>query len=211
MAEFSAIERRTLLPPSSTPVEHKIAQVGADIEDIPVPIRSQRRAATTPPELLTWLAWERSVDRWEDTWSNEAKRKAIENAFLVHRLKGTVGALRRVVEPLGYLLEVTEWWQMVPEGRRGTFQLTIGVLDGGISDLMYSELERLILGTKRLSQHMTGLTIAAEVRARLSFNVAAYEGDILTVYPYMPGPVEVLANVASSIATHIIDTLTVYP
>lgn len=204
-------DKPTLLPPSSTPVERKLAQVGADIESVPLPIRMLRRAATTPAELLPWLAWERSVDRWDDAWAEEAKRKAIANSFLIHKLKGTIGALRRVVEPLGYLLEVTEWWQMVPEGRRGTFRLTIGVLDSGISETMYFELERLIEVTKRLSQHMLGLAIAAEVRGSLNVNVASYEGDTLTVYPYVPGPIEVRAHVATALATHIIDTITVYP
>ncbi|MGS1108916.1 phage tail protein I [Achromobacter anxifer] len=204
-------EKPTLLPPSSTPVERKLAQVGADIEDVPIPLRMLRRASTTPAELLPWLAWERSVDRWDDAWTVEAKRKAIANSFLIHKLKGTIGALRRVVEPLGYLLEVTEWWQMVPEGRRGTFRLTIGVLDSGISEGMYNELGRLIEGTKRLSQHMIGLAIAMELRAPLHYAIAAYDGDVMTVYPYQPSPVEVPADIGGGLTTHIIDTLTVYP
>ena len=205
------VEKPTLLPPSSTPVERKLAQVGADIEDVPIPLRMLRRAATTPTDLLPWLAWERSVDRWDDAWTEEAKRKAITNSFLIHKLKGTIGALRRVVEPLGYLLEVTEWWQMVPEGRRGTFRLTIGVLDSGISETMYFELERLIEVTKRLSQHMIGLQIAAEVRGPVNVNVAAYDGEVITVYPFDAPPVEVKVAIASVAAAHIIETITVYP
>lgn len=204
-------EKVTLLPPSSTPVERKLAQVGADLENVPLPLRELRRAATTPAELLPWLAWERSVDRWDDGWTEAAKRKAIANSFLIHKLKGTIGALRRVVEPLGYLLEVTEWWQMVPEGRRGTFRLTIGVLDGGISETMYFELERLIEVTKRLSQHMTGLAIAAEVRGDLKVCAGTYDGEVMTVYPYQPGAIEVAMRFPVGLRDHTIDTLTVYP
>lgn len=204
-------EKSTLLPPASTPVERKLAQVGADIEAIPQPVRGLRRAATTPAALLPWLAWERSVDRWDDAWSEAAKRKALANSFRIHQIKGTIGALRRVVEPLGYLLEVTEWHQMAPEGTRGTFRLTIGVLDGGISEAMYYELGRLIDGTKRLSQHLVGLAIAVEVRAPLNYGIASYDGDEMTVYPYQPEPVEVQGGVRVGLATHIIDTLTVYP
>lgn len=201
----------TLLPPSSTPVERKLAQIGADIEEIPLPLRKLRRASTTPAPLLPWLAWERSVDRWDDAWSEAAKRKAIANSFKIHQLKGTIGALRRVVEPLGYLLDVTEWWQMVPEGRRGTFRITIGVLESGISESMYFELERLIEVTKRLSQHMIGLQVAADVRGQVNVNVAAYEGEEITVYPYDAPAVEVLGAIASVAAPHIIETITVYP
>ncbi|RSE76656.1 phage tail protein I [Achromobacter denitrificans] len=204
-------DKSSLLPPSSTPVEHKLSQVGADLEDVPLPVRMLRRAATSPAELLPWLAWERSVDRWDDAWTEEAKRKAIANSFRIHKLKGTVGALRRVVEPLGYLLEVVEWWQMVPEGKRGTFQLTISVLDTGISEEMFSELARLIESTKRLSQHLVGLAIASEVRVPINYCVSSYDGDVMTVYPYQPAPVEVSAVIATSLATHLIDTITVYP
>lgn len=204
-------EKPTLLPPASTPVERKLSQVGADIEAVPLPIRSLRRASTAPIALLPWLAWERSVDRWDDAWPDLAKRKALANSFRIHQIKGTIGALRRVVEPLGYLLEVTEWHQMTPEGTRGTFRLTIGVLDGGISEPMYYELGRLIDGTKRLSQHLVGLAIAVEVRAPVNYGVASYDGDVMTVYPYQPQPVEIQAGACASLATHIIDILTVYP
>lgn len=204
-------EKRPLLPANTTPLERNLAIAGADIEDVPVPIRSLRRAGTCPPALLTWLAWERSVDRWNDTWTVEAKRKAIANSFFVHKHKGTVGALRRVVEPLGYLLEVIEWWEAVPEGPRGTFQLSIGVLDTGITEEMYVELERLIDDAKRLSQHMTGLAISLEVRTAMHQAVATYDGDVLTVYPYQTERVDVTTRIPFGVREHTIDTLTVYP
>ena len=204
-------DRRPLLPHGSTPLERSAAIACADIEEIPVPIRLMSRADTTPAHLLTWVAWERSVDRWDEAWSVQAKRNAVRNAFFVHKHKGTIGALRRVVEPLGYLLEVREWWQMVPEGRRGTFQLSIGVLETGITEAMYAELLRLIEDAKRLSQHMTGLSIAAEVRAALLMNVATYDGDELTVYPYQPERIDVHALIPYGVREHLIDTMTVYP
>ncbi|QKH37315.1 hypothetical protein FOC84_21205 [Achromobacter pestifer] len=76
---------------------------------------------------------------------------------------------------------------------------------------MYNELGRLIEGTKRLSQHMIGLAIAMEIRAPLNYAIAAYDGDVMTVYPYQPSPVEVPADIGGGLTTHIIDTLTVYP
>jgi len=171
----------TLLPGSSTHTERKLAQVGADIEAVPVPLRRLRRAETLPEPLLPWLAWERSVDRWDDAWTATAKRRAIADAFFVHQHKGTVGALRRAVAPLGYLLEVKEWWQHTPAEPPGTFRLTIGVLDSGITEAMHAELARIINATKRLSQHLIGLAIAAEVRGSMNVCVASYDGDVMTV------------------------------
>ncbi|MBB1625183.1 phage tail protein I [Achromobacter sp. UMC71] len=204
-------DKRDLLPANATPLERRLAVACADVEDVPVPVRRLRRASTCPQHLLTWLAWERSVDRWNDNWTEAAKRRAIANAFFVHKRKGTIGALRRVVEPLGYLLEVIEWWQMKPEGQRGTFMLSIGVLDTGITEAMYAELERLIDDAKRLSQHMTGLAISLEVRAELNHAIAAYDGDELTVYPYQPERIDVQTVIPYGVREHLIDTMTVYP
>ncbi|MNX20558.1 Phage tail protein [compost metagenome] len=204
-------DRRALLPHNSTPLERSAAVTCADIEDVPIPIRLLSRAETTPAHLLTWVAWERSVDRWDESWSIQAKRNVVRSSFFVHKHKGTIGALRRVVEPLGYLLEVKEWWQIAPEGRRGTFRLSIGVLETGITEAMYAELVRLIEDAKRQSQHIIELSIAAEVRGSLLMNVAAYDGDELTVYPYLPEPINVHTLIPYGVREHLIDTMTVYP
>lgn len=203
-------DTRPLLPPNSTPLERQLAITGAEIENIPVPIRELRRTETCPANILTWLAWERSVDRWNDNWSTESKRRAVANAFKIHQHKGTTGAIRRVVEPLGYLLELVEWWQMVPEGPRGTFQLSIGLQETGITEPIYAELERLIDDAKRQSQHLLDMSVVLDAPVSMSVCVATYEGDISTVYPYVPGDIDVTIQAPLGIQEHTIDTLTVY-
>lgn len=191
-------DKASLLPSGSSKLERNLSTAFADIEDIPTPIRQMRRATTIPAALLAYLAWERSVDRWVDAWPEDVKRRAIANSFFVHRHKGTIGALRRVVEPLGYLLKVVEWWQLEPAGPRGTFELEIGVLDQGITEESFSELTRLIEGAKRLSQHMLGLSLSLEVRASMNVGVACYDGDELTVFGVKTAPFS--AAVGSSFA-----------
>ncbi len=51
-------------------------------------------------------------------WPEATKRAVIRDAYFIHCHKGTIGAIRRVVEPLGYLIEVREWWQ--PQRGAGT-------------------------------------------------------------------------------------------
>lgn len=84
-------------------------------------------AGHLPVHLLPYLAWAFSVDRWDRNWPEETKRQVIRDAWLIHRHKGTISALRRAVEPLGYLIEVKEWWQLNEEP--GTFRIVVGVLD----------------------------------------------------------------------------------
>lgn len=84
-------------------------------------------------------------------------------AFYIHRHKGTIGAVRRVVEPLGYLINVIEWFHTDGADPPGTFRLDIGVLETGITEEMYQEMERLIADAKPLSRHLIGLNILQDI------------------------------------------------
>lgn len=200
-----------LLPPNATALERNAAQAGAHIERVPVPLRALWSPANCPPALLPFLAWAFSVDRWDPGWPLTTKRAVTASAYYLHRKKGTIAALRHVVEPLGFLIRITEWWQTAPLGPRGTFHLDVGVLETGISEAMYRELERLIDDAKPLTRHMTGLAISMESRGTLYTGAAAFLGDVMTVYPYTPETITVGGAVASYSAAHIIDTLTVSP
>lgn len=201
-----------LLPGNATELERNAAEALAQIERVPVPLRDLWNPDTCPAELLPYLAWAFSVDRWSPAWPESAKRAAIRAAYFIHAHKGTIGALRRVVEPLGYLIEVREWWEEVPLGVPGTFRLLIGVLDSGIDEVMYQELTWLIDDAKPLSRHLAGLAIGLEVRGRTYMGAAAIDGEILTVYPYAPGPIEVSSQaLLFGGAVHSIDTMSVYP
>ncbi|AZU58054.1 phage tail protein I [Ralstonia pseudosolanacearum] len=199
----------TLLPPNATPLERRAARAGGRIERVPVPLRDLWNPATCPGELLPFLAWSFSVDRWNPAWPLAAKRAVTAASYFVHRKKGTIGALRRAVEPLGYLIRVIEWWQTNPPGPRGSFRLDVGVLQTGINEAMYAELERLIDDAKPCSRPMLGLQISLEVRGTQHTSAAAYLGDVLTVYPYEPPDIVVSGTAAVSAASHAIDTLTI--
>ncbi|MFY1021512.1 phage tail protein I [Ectopseudomonas khazarica] len=201
-----------MLPGNATELERLAAQALAQIERVPIPLRELWNPDTCPVELLPYLAWAFSVDRWSQAWPESAKRAAINAAYFIHAHKGTIGALRRVVEPLGYLIEVREWWEEVPLGVPGTFRLLIGVLDTGITEAMYQELSWLIDDAKPLSRHLIGLAIGLETRGRTYIGAAAIDGEVVTVYPYAPGPIEVSSPaVLIGGAAHHIDTMSIYP
>jgi len=199
----------SLLPLSSTQLERAIEAALAETTEIP--LRTLYNPDTCPAHLLPWLAWTWSVDRWDSGWTEAVKRSAIRSAFYVHAHKGTIGALRRVVEPLGYLIEVIEWWQTVPRGVPGAFALKVGVLDTGITEEMYLELERLVDDAKPVSRQLTGLAISLETQGALNIGVAVYEGDEINVYPPMQRDIDVTGYIGASGREHTIDTLDVYP
>ena len=133
-------------------------------------------------------------------------------SYYIHAHKGTIGALRRVVEPLGYLIEIVEWFDTVPEGVPGTFALKVGFWIPGITEEMYQELERLIDDAKPVSRHLTGLAISLETQGDLNIAVCRYEGEEIDVYPPVLHDIDVTGTLAWSLCVeHTIDTLDVYP
>lgn len=200
---------RSLLPLNSTTLERAIEATFA--EDTLIPLRTLYNPDTCPVHLLPHLAWAWSVDRWDPSWSEPVKRAAIKASFYIHAHKGTIGALRRVVEPLGYLIQIVEWFNTVPEGVPGTFALKVGVLDTGITEEMYQELERLIDDAKPVSRHLIGLDITLETHLNAYVGFAVYDGDEIDVYPWSNPDVDVVIQGHHGVSEYILDELDVYP
>lgn len=200
-----------LIPNNASQLEVLAAQALAQIERVPVPIRDLLNPDRCPVALLPYLAWSFSVDRWEESWSEATKRKVIKSAYFVHAHKGTIGALRRVVEPLGYLIRVIEWWEEEPAGVPGTFKLEIGVLETGITEEMYESLTLLIDDAKPVSRHLTQLDISLETHLIAYLGVAVIDGDELDVYPWQPADIDVVVQTHTGVTAIINDELDVYP
>ncbi|MGE4779315.1 phage tail protein I [Yersinia enterocolitica] len=200
---------KRLLPVGSTPLEIAAAQACARMADIDVPLSQLWNADTCPLDLLPYLAWAWSVDRWDEKWPEATKRAVVKASHIVHRRKGTIGALRRVVEPLGYLIRVIEWWKT--NETPGTFRLDVGVLETGITDEMYFELERLIDDAKPCSRHLIGLSINLDVTGTVPISAATYDGDEMTIYPYLPETITVTGQGYTGGVVHLIDDMRVNP
>lgn len=200
---------KTLLPTNATPLERALAQTILTLLDTPVPLNQLWDADTCPVPLLPYLASARSVDRWNANWPEEVKRRVVRDAFAVHQRKGTAGALRRAIEPLGYRLTIQEWWQTDPPGPRGTFALDVGIETTGLSEAGYSEIEQIVDDVRPLSRHVSRLSVSAEIAGHVGAQAACLEGDTVTVYPHMPE--FVCADVAShsAAAAHVVEIITV--
>ena len=92
----------SLLPHNASPQERAIEAATARLADVPVPLRDLWNPETCPAELLPWLAWAFGVDEWESGWTEAAKRAAIRDSVNIHRHKGTVWAIKRVLANAGH-------------------------------------------------------------------------------------------------------------
>ncbi|END2163764.1 TPA: phage tail protein I [Escherichia coli] len=171
----------SLLPPSASDFMRCVERGTARLSALPVSLNQLWDPDTCPVALLPYLAWALSVDRWDRDWMEETKRQVIRDAWAIHRHKGTISAIRRVVEPFGYVINVTEWWETGDP--RGTFRLDIGVLDVGITEEMYTEMERLIADARPVSRHLVGLNIMQDIQGYLYTGGVMYDGDVITIYP----------------------------
>ncbi|MEX0499609.1 phage tail protein I [Raoultella terrigena] len=165
----------------SSVLEQRAAAACSSISDLSVPLRDLWNPWKCPVKFLPYLAWAFSVDRWEETWSETEKRQAVNDAFWIHQRKGTVAAVRRVIETLGYSMTLQEWWKVADSA--GTFRLEIDLNDIGITEPMIKELERIIGDAKPVSRHISQLTLSASVRGAAYTGLTLFDGEEIMVYP----------------------------
>lgn len=166
-------DRVTLLPPSATNLERSLDLAGARIGEIPVPIGALWSAETCPENALAWLAWSLSVDEWDGRWPVDVRRAITAQSIQVHRVKGTVGAVRRALAAVDADSELQEWFDLGTDPH--TFRLTItprtdlaGTKQGVLfSDALVSELRRVVDAAKPVRSHY-------EVRLRASGSSALH-------------------------------------
>lgn len=94
----------SLLPPNTTALEAAIAAVAAErLAAIEIErIATLWSIAACPDAFLPVLAWQISVDEWDPKWDTDRQRAVIAASLDVHRHKGSLGSVRRVLAAAGY-------------------------------------------------------------------------------------------------------------
>lgn len=102
MGEFMS-NYPTLLPRTSTRLEQDLEQMGllaGDLGELDLSIINDPYKC--PASMLSWLAYSRHVDNYEESWPEAKKRSVIAGAPEVHLIKGTVASIRDVIRFAGY-------------------------------------------------------------------------------------------------------------
>ncbi len=166
-------EPKTLLPLNATPQERALEIAPAiGLAEIPNPFYSLWDPRTCPSHILPWLAWAFSVDDWRTDWPDEIKRETIMASAKIHRVKGTIGAVRRALGTLGYVIDISEWFEH--DGIPQTFRIAVDVLGSHavgteISPDLMAEIIDVIENVKPVRAHF-------DVTLNLSINALAYAG-----------------------------------
>lgn len=166
-----------LLPPSATITEVNLDEAFSRIEEVPTPARTTINPDTAPEQLLPWLAWARSVDNWDVTWTPEQKRAVIKASYDVHRYKGTIGALKEALGALGYEVQVQEWFNQIPQGEPYTFKIYISVDQVGLSFEEFNRLRGIIDNAKNLRSHMDEIELTVTSKCNVYCAAVAISGN----------------------------------
>ncbi|MCE8028806.1 phage tail protein I [Halomonas daqingensis] len=154
---------RSLLPPNATRYERALADTTARVSDVATPLRDLWNPDTCPAELLPWLAWSLGVAAWKPYWSEAIKRQRIKQAVEIHRRRGTVQSVRRVVESFGAGVAIREWWETDPPGEPHTFELILTVRDSNNAAELQQDIVQEVHRVKPVRSHFTLIAgIAAE-------------------------------------------------
>jgi phage tail P2-like protein len=170
-----------LLPPNATALDRILATVGARIGELPVPLRDLINPDTCPVALLPWLASTLAVRPWDDSWTEAQKRGVIASAYLVHRQRGTLAALKRALEALGVSAEVVEWWQTTPEGAPYTFCVDVETYDG--MDTSYLESINTQIDSVKPVRSSYTVRLIARPSTRVVVGMACTHFSIITINP----------------------------
>ncbi|MER8279469.1 phage tail protein I [Acinetobacter baumannii] len=198
-----------LLPPNTTTFEKKIVETTAKTTELNSNLSSLIRVDDAPADFLSILAWQFSVDRWQDDWPDEVKRAQIKNSIKVHTYKGTNYALRSIVESFGYSITIHEWWQETPMNEPGTFQITIDTNGRALTEKTSKTLVELLNDAKPLTRELKGIEInVINVKGETNVACGCYGGDDVTIYPKVDDPNSLIYPV---FAFYEHETTSIYP
>lgn len=157
----------SLLPPNSTKFEVKFEQSFSRVSTIEIFTRTFNDPLSAPLQVLPFLAWEKSVDVWNKDWTEDQKRLTVFNAIKSHMQKGTIGALEKSLESMGYKISVQEWFKMQPIGKPYTFKLLVETTAADVTQSDLKDIFKIVNKNKNLRSHLSAITIVINLQTEI--------------------------------------------
>lgn len=159
--------------------------------------------------LLSTLAWELHVDHWDDTWSLDAKRETVKNAYILHMYKGTPGAVELAVASVVGNGLVEEWYEY--GGEQGYFRVHVDLISRGMDADTWDDMTLLINQYKNTRSWLEGVLITLQGQGLQFLAPALIGGETLTVYPYNITALEQSMPSYVGVGYQAVETISVYP
>lgn len=202
-----------LLPKHYTQREHDLSLTGAEgiaqfrpaIEEVSRLLDPTRCDAKFLPILAQFYC----VDMWSDAMSESDKRAYIKNAMLLKRRKGSVWAVKQALASIGVETDLEEWFNYA--GDPFHYRVSVNVKDRGLDDATINLIESIASTHKNVRSQLDAIMIYLSNTCSIHYASASTSGEVTTVYPYFPEPINIIAPQYMGAAYHAVDTTVIYP
>lgn len=171
-----------LLTPNETPADLALEQSTARLADLPANlVRWMQSPQLIPVNALPWLAWAFSVDTWDENWTDDQKRATIAASYMIHRHKGTIGAVKTALAALGFQSTVVEWFQESPPGDPYTFRIKIDADQVGADQPSLARITSVLNSAKNLRSHLTTINLDVTSKSTVVCALVTGVGSEITI------------------------------
>jgi len=189
--------RRSTLPPSYLAKEHALDVLRGAIFEKHLSVMPRVALECLNPkecnaEMLDTLALFYSVDFYRNDFLEEDKRALIFSSIELKKIKGTVGALKKVFASLDIEIDVEEWFEYGGEPFR--FKLDFALKSKEITPQLLDTLTRMVHEYKNVRSVMEEIVLAYTSRQSL-FVATGAVGESSVGSEMLEGYTETLAGV----------------
>ncbi|EBP0098933.1 phage tail protein I [Salmonella enterica subsp. salamae] len=123
------------------------------------------------------------LEGWLFASNEQEKRELIKQAIELHKYKGTVWAVRRVLEILSLPGAITEWFEY--GGKAYFFKVDIELVNQGMDENLFNNLVELIHEYKNVRSKLEALIVWIINQSAIPIiGCALYGGELTTVLPF---------------------------
>ncbi|HDL9433491.1 TPA: phage tail protein I [Vibrio cholerae] len=175
------------LPPSASKLERameqvfyeEIALIERDIKDFLDPYKCRS-------DLLPYLAWEMSVDYWDESWSDQTKRNVIASSIHIHTYKGTRDAIDKSIESIrADGLKAVEYFEDRQNLRPGFFRVDLIVKNSPVDEKTPIQIRKAVTSAKNTRSHLESITITAQSQCQVKHSVISRMGIVISSNPWV--------------------------
>lgn len=150
------------------------------------------------------------LEGWLFTTDEREKRELIKQAIELHKYKGTIWAVRRVLEILSLPGTISEWFEY--GGRAYFFKVDIALVDKGTDENLFNDLVELIHEYKNTRSKLEALIVWIINQSAIPvIGCALYGGELTTVLPFQIREVQHNTSIYYGTGQWSLEITSIYP
>lgn len=150
------------------------------------------------------------LEGWLFTTDEREKRELIKQAIELHKYKGTIWAVRRVLEILSLPGTISEWFEY--GGRAYFFKVDIALVDKGLDENLFNDLVELIHEYKNTRSKLEALIVWLINQSAIPvIGCALYGGELTTVLPFQIREVQHNTSIYYGTGQWSLEITSIYP